>query len=101
MILIAGGDGKGADFTPLIDPLAAHVSEVITLGKDGDKIAKLAQKVNKVTSLLAAVKKAKVIAKTGDVVLLSPACASLDMFKDFSDRGEQFIAAVTKGTGAS
>jgi len=101
LILIAGGDGKGADFTPLISPLVAHVNHVITLGKDGDKIAELTQNTNKVTNLLAAVQKAKAIAKTGDIVLLSPACASLDMFKNFVDRGEQFIAAVAKVTEAS
>ncbi len=101
LILIAGGDGKGADFTPLIKPLAVHVNHVITLGKDGDKIAKLTQNAHKVTSLLAAVQKAKALAKAGDIVLLSPACASLDMFKNFGDRGEQFIAAVAKVTEAS
>ncbi|PHR84546.1 MAG: UDP-N-acetylmuramoyl-L-alanine--D-glutamate ligase [Colwellia sp.] len=101
LILIAGGDGKGADFSPLIKPLIAHVNQVITLGKDGDKIAKLSSSVNKVTSLFTAVQQAQAIAKTGDVVLLSPACASLDMFKNFSDRGEQFIAAVAKVTEAS
>jgi len=106
LILIAGGDGKDADFSPLIKPLKAHVDQVITLGKDGDKIAQLfhtvkSQTDNKVTSLFAAVQKAKEIAKTGDIVLLSPACASLDMFKNFADRGEQFIAAVAKVTEAS
>jgi len=101
LILIAGGDGKGADFTPLVEPLAENVSQVITLGKDGDKIAKLAQSDNKVTSLFAAVQKAQAMAKAGDIVLLSPACASLDMFKNFADRGEQFIADVAKVAGAS
>jgi UDP-N-acetylmuramoylalanine--D-glutamate ligase len=100
LILIAGGDGKGADFAPLIKPFSEHVNNVITLGKDGDKIAKLTQNAIKVTSLFAAVQKAKAIAKSGDIVLLSPACASLDMFKNFSDRGEQFIAAVTEITEA-
>ncbi|WP_114324764.1 UDP-N-acetylmuramoyl-L-alanine--D-glutamate ligase [Candidatus Colwellia aromaticivorans] len=101
LILIAGGDGKGADFTPLTEPLTMHVSQVITLGKDGDKIAELVQSANKVTSLFTAVQTAKSVAKTGDIVLLSPACASLDMFKNFGDRGEQFIAAVAKVTEAS
>ena len=101
LILIAGGDGKGADFAPLIKPFSEHVNHVITLGKDGDKIAELTQNANKVTSLFAAVQKAKAIAKLGDIVLLSPACASLDMFKNFSDRGEQFIAAVAEITEAS
>jgi len=101
LILIAGGDGKGADFTPLTEPLTAHVSQVITLGKDGDRIAQVAPRANKVTSLLTAVQKAKSMAKAGDIVLLSPACASLDMFKNFGDRGEQFIVAVEKVSGVS
>lgn len=101
LILIAGGDGKGADFTPLTKPLVEHVHQVITLGKDGDKIAALVTDANKVTSLLSAVKEAKSIAKSGDIVLLSPACASLDMFKNFNDRGEQFITAISKVREAS
>lgn len=99
LLLIAGGDGKGADFTPMITPLTEHVSQLITLGKDGDKIAKVAEgvtKTNKVTSLFEAVQVAKANANEGDIVLLSPACASLDMFKNFADRGEQFMAAVTQ-----
>ncbi len=90
---------KGADFTPLKQPLSSHVSHVITLGKDGDKIADLisdVNHVNKVSSLIEAVQVAKAKANKGDTVLLSPACASLDMFKNFVDRGEQFMAAVTE-----
>ncbi|MBL4942379.1 MAG: UDP-N-acetylmuramoyl-L-alanine--D-glutamate ligase [Colwellia sp.] len=101
LILIAGGDGKGADFSPLNEPLSQHVSELITLGKDGDKIAELVTNANKVTNLNEAVQVAKMRAKTGDIVLLSPACASLDMFKNFSDRGEQFIVAVAQLAEAS
>ncbi len=101
LILIAGGDGKGADFTPLIKPLTQHVSQVITLGKDGDKIGALVENSCKVVSLIEAVQVAKTIANTGDIVLLSPACASLDMFKNFSERGEQFITAITQLSEAS
>tara|TARA_R110001592_G_scaffold3334_7_gene18596 strand:- start:1876 stop:3390 length:1515 start_codon:yes stop_codon:yes gene_type:complete len=110
LILIAGGDGKGADFTPLAKPFAQYVSHVITLGKDGDKIAELVgsisnasntNNVSKVTSLIEAVQVAKANANKGDIVLLSPACASLDMFKNFADRGNQFITAVTQLTEAS
>jgi UDP-N-acetylmuramoylalanine--D-glutamate ligase len=99
LILIAGGDGKGADFSPLIEPLSQYVSHVITLGKDGDGIARLVPNqtnVSKVTTLIEAVKMAKEHAKEGDIVLLSPSCASIDMFKNFSDRGEQFMVAVTQ-----
>lgn len=104
LILIAGGDGKGADFTLLAKPLAQFVSHVITLGKDGNKIAEVvneAIKVSQVSSLTEAVQVAKARANKGDVVLLSPACASLDMFKNFIDRGEQFMAAVTQQREAS
>lgn len=103
LILIAGGDGKGADFTPLAQPLTQFVSHVITFGKDGNKIAELvneANKVSQVSNLTEAVQVAKAKANKGDVVLLSPACASLDMFKNFVDRGEQFMAAVTQQKGA-
>ncbi len=101
LILIAGGDGKGADFSPLAKPLAQQVSQVITLGKDGDKIAQLSGETGKsqqVSDLNAAVALAQTYAKVGDIVLLSPACASLDMFKNFAERGEQFIAAVERLT---
>lgn len=104
LLLIAGGDGKNADFTPMAKSLAEHVSQLITLGKDGDKIAKLAEGVtntHKVTSLIEAVQVAKACAKEGDIVLLSPACASLDMFKNYVERGEQFMAAVTQLSEAS
>jgi UDP-N-acetylmuramoylalanine--D-glutamate ligase len=101
LILIAGGDGKGADFSPLAKALAQHVSQVITLGKDGNKIAKLAVGSSRTNSLNEAVQVAKANAQSGDIVLLSPACASLDMFKNFSDRGEQFVSAVTQLSEAS
>lgn len=101
LILIAGGDGKGADFTPLISAFKKHVSKVITLGKDGDKIAKLAGNATKVSGLVEAVAVAKSIAMEGDIILLSPACASLDMFRNFSERGDQFMHAVTQLAEAS
>lgn len=97
LILIAGGESKGADFTPLIESLEQHVFKVITLGKDGDKIEKLANKVTstqQVEDLHSAVKAAKSIATSGDIVLLSPACASIDMFQNFAKRGEAFISAI-------
>ena len=98
LILIAGGDGKGADFKPLIHTFEQQVNQVITLGKDGDEIAALAKNSTKVSNLLQAVKLAKQNAKTGDIVLLSPACASIDMFKNFAQRGEQFMTAVKELT---
>jgi UDP-N-acetylmuramoylalanine--D-glutamate ligase len=98
LYLIAGGDGKGADFSPLQAVIAQHVAHVYTLGKDGDKIAMLAKagrvKTSKVTSIEAAVNDLNIKVNAGDVVLLSPACASLDMFKSFTHRGDTFVAAV-------
>jgi UDP-N-acetylmuramoylalanine--D-glutamate ligase len=95
LILIAGGDGKGSDFTPLTAALSNNVYQLITLGKDGAKLANLVNNSITVDSLQAAVLEAKMIAKAGDMVLLSPACASLDMFKNYQQRGEVFMAAVT------
>ncbi|MEO9495342.1 MAG: UDP-N-acetylmuramoyl-L-alanine--D-glutamate ligase, partial [Vibrio splendidus] len=94
LILIAGGDGKGADFSPLKDMLAEHIDLLYTLGKDGDKIAQLAENSIKVKTIEEAVQLASVEAKAGDMVLLSPACASLDMFKNFVERGQVFVRAV-------
>jgi UDP-N-acetylmuramoylalanine--D-glutamate ligase len=109
LILIAGGDGKGADFSPLKTLLNNDVSQVITLGKDGGEIANLIDspiqgksiEVNstqgnaiEVNTLIEAVQQARSLANAGDMVLLSPACASIDMFKNFVARGEQFVAAV-------
>jgi len=94
LYLIAGGDGKGADFSPLQSVIAEHVGKVYTLGKDGDEIAALTNNAIKVNSLKAAVSHVNEYAKAGDVVLLSPACASIDMFKNFAERGNVFIKAV-------
>jgi len=102
IILIAGGDGKGADFAPLVDSIAKHVSQVITLGKDGDEIAEFviatssSTDVYQVNKLSEAVNQAAAIARANDIVLLSPACASIDMFKNFAQRGEKFMAAIAK-----
>lgn len=94
LILIAGGDGKGADFSELKPLFEQHVAHLITLGKDGNEIADLSNNAIPVNSIQDAVSKAKELTSEGDMVLLSPACASIDMFKNFMIRGEQFIAAV-------
>jgi len=108
LILIAGGDGKGADFTTLAQPFAEHVSHVITLGKDGDDISNVALQnidaqqnntTTRVKDLSSAVAIAQQLAVAGDIVLLSPACASIDMFKNFAERGQQFIASVNSVVG--
>lgn len=97
IVLIAGGQGKGADFQELAQPIADFVRSIVLIGEDADKMeAELGNVVPTVraSSLEGAVVIAKTQAKPGDVVLLSPACASLDMFRDFNHRGEVFKASV-------
>jgi UDP-N-acetylmuramoylalanine--D-glutamate ligase len=97
VILIAGGDGKGAEFNDLRDPVAANCRAVILMGRDSDKIGAAigdAVPLIRATSLVDAVAQCRAAAQPGDVVLLSPACASFDMFKNYEDRGHQFVRAV-------
>jgi UDP-N-acetylmuramoylalanine--D-glutamate ligase len=97
VILIAGGLDKGSDFGPLYDLFKKNVKLLILIGKAADKMAKaLGTATETVVSktLDDAVRLASKRASRGDVVLLSPACASFDMFKDFEDRGRQFKEAV-------
>ncbi len=97
IILIAGGEGKGADFSPLKTTAKNHVKFLVTIGKDGPLLAEtLAEVVEHAAapSMPEAVRLAHARAGAGDIVLLSPACASLDMFKDYTDRGRCFIDAV-------
>ncbi|SHH98659.1 UDP-N-acetylmuramoyl-L-alanine--D-glutamate ligase [Ferrimonas marina] len=93
LLLIAGGDAKGADLTELA-PTLAKVDQLITLGQDGPALAALKPGAEQVATLQSAVALAASEARPGDLVLLSPACASLDMFRNFVERGEQFAAAV-------
>ena len=98
LLLIAGGDGKGADFSALREPVAAHCRAVLLLGRDAELLANtLADSgvpLIRVATLEDAVQRAAELAQAGDAVLLSPACASLDMFKNFEQRGQLFAAAV-------
>jgi UDP-N-acetylmuramoylalanine--D-glutamate ligase len=96
IVLIAGGDAKNADLASLRDPVSKYVRTVVTLGKDAGAVeaAVAGTATMRVDSLRDAVRQARSIARIGDLVLLSPACASLDMFKNFEDRGRQFAAAV-------
>ncbi|SDH53908.1 UDP-N-acetylmuramoylalanine--D-glutamate ligase [Pseudomonas flavescens] len=97
LVLIAGGDGKGADFSSLGKPVAAHCRAVVLLGRDAERLAAVLEAVVdivRVDSLQAAVEQAAALAQRGDAVLLSPACASLDMFKNFEERGRLFAQAV-------
>jgi len=98
VVLIAGGEGKGADFTPLAAALARFAKAVVLLGRDGPLIdaalGDMAIERRRAASLGEAVALAAALAKAGDTVLLSPACASFDMFNDYEQRGEAFRAAV-------
>jgi len=97
LVLVAGGDGKGADFSALRAPVAAHCRAVVLLGRDAERLAQaLGDSVPliRVGSLDEAVQQGAALAQPGDAVLLSPACASLDMFKNFEERGRLFAQAV-------
>lgn len=102
LLLIAGGDGKGADFAPLCTSVARYCRAVVLLGRDAGLIAAALQgddgqpvvPLTRVDSLEDAVRRCAELAQAGDVVLLSPACASLDMFKNFEQRGRRFANAV-------
>ena len=101
LILIAGGDGKGADFAELREPVGRYVKALVVLGKDGPRLqAELADVVPiyAAAGMAAAVARAVMLAAPGDTVLLSPACASLDMFENFAERGERFREAVLERT---
>jgi len=97
LFLIAGGDGKGADFSPLADSVKGRVAELVLFGRDRNIIATAvgnAAPVVLVETMAAAVDYLKQQVKSGDVVLFSPACASFDQFRNYEDRGYQFMAAV-------
>jgi UDP-N-acetylmuramoylalanine--D-glutamate ligase len=97
VILIAGGKDKGGDFAPLRPLVAARVKTLLLLGQARDAIRTQlagACPMEDVSTLDAAVRRAAEIATAGDTVLLSPACASFDMFRDFEHRGEVFRDAV-------
>lgn len=100
LILIAGGDAKGADLSPLKTTLEM-VDTLITLGQDGPHIAALKAGAIEVESLQQAVIRAANEAGRDSLVLLSPACASLDMFKDYKQRGDIFTASVEALNGSS
>lgn len=93
LILIAGGVGKGADFTPLRESITQHVRSIVLIGRDAhllEQAFKDTVPMQHAVDLAAAVQLAKQQAQVEDAVLLSPACASLDMFRNFEERGEIF-----------
>jgi len=95
--LIAGGDGKGQDFSPLREPTLRFVKGAFLIGKDAELIAEILNEQVPCTisgSLKAAVQSAYAQALSGDMVLLSPACASFDQFRDYVQRAEVFVSEV-------
>jgi UDP-N-acetylmuramoylalanine--D-glutamate ligase len=98
IVVILGGLGKGQDFAPLAAPVARHVRAAVLIGQDGPQIREALSdcgvQLLDATTMQDAVGKAAGLAHAGDAVLLSPACASMDMFKDYADRAEQFVQAV-------
>ncbi len=96
IVLIAGGVGKGADFSFLAEPIEKFCKSVVLIGESSKEIAKhLPDQVTSFSNGLEdAIMKAKALSSSGDTVLLSPACASFDMFESFEDRGNQFCKIV-------
>jgi UDP-N-acetylmuramoylalanine--D-glutamate ligase len=97
VVLIAGGQGKGADFTSLREVVKEKSRAVVLMGEDASKIESALAGVVPVTcvkDMEGAVNKARALSMSGDVVLLSPACASFDMYAGFGARGDAFISAV-------
>jgi UDP-N-acetylmuramoylalanine--D-glutamate ligase len=99
IVLIAGGDGKGADFSPLAQIAKDYVRAAVLIGRDAPLIRKVLQEViplEEANDMESAVNAAAIFAQAGDIVLLSPACASLDMYQDYRARGDAFRSAVLK-----
>ncbi|KVL35741.1 UDP-N-acetylmuramoyl-L-alanine--D-glutamate ligase [Burkholderia sp. MSMB1835] len=98
IVLIAGGDGKGQDFAPLVAPVARWCRAVMLIGRDApairDTLAETGVPLADHATLEGAVRAAADLAEPGDAVLLSPACASLDMFRNYAHRAEVFRTAV-------
>jgi UDP-N-acetylmuramoylalanine--D-glutamate ligase len=97
LVMIAGGLGKGQDFAPLREAFRGKVRSTMLIGKDAAAIAAVLQDVcptQILGSMQEAVSAAAGAARPGDTVLLSPACASMDMFRDYGHRGDVFAAAV-------
>ncbi|WP_426208092.1 UDP-N-acetylmuramoyl-L-alanine--D-glutamate ligase [Massilia sp. TWP1-3-3] len=98
IVLIAGGDGKGQDFSPLAEPCSRYVRAIVLIGRDAPKLRAAIEEAGvdmfDCATLPEAVEKAASLALTGDAVLLSPACASMDMFTNYAHRAQVFCGAV-------
>jgi UDP-N-acetylmuramoylalanine--D-glutamate ligase len=97
IVLIAGGKSKNTDFTELGRVIDERAKGLIVIGEAADEIAAHVYRtpIEHADSMQDAVQRATSLARAGDAVLLSPACASFDMFESAEDRGERFIAAVS------
>jgi UDP-N-acetylmuramoylalanine--D-glutamate ligase len=99
VILIGGGLGKGLDFSPLAEASRDRVKRAILIGDAREPLGRVLERVTEVEtadSMGQAVERAMTAADPGDVVLLSPSCASFDMFQNFEDRGDHFRAEVER-----
>lgn len=97
VVLIAGGDGKGQDFGDLRAAFVGKVRHAVLIGRDGPRLAAVLEGIcttERAADMVSAVAAARAAARPGDTVLLSPACASLDMFRDYAHRGDEFATAV-------
>lgn len=98
VVLIAGGEGKGQDFSPLKAALERHGRALVTIGRDGPLIEQAVRGVSipvvSAVDMVDAVRRSAQLAQSGDVVLMSPACASFDMFRNYLHRAEVFMSAV-------
>jgi len=103
VVLIAGGEGKGQDFAPLSAAVEGRARAVVLIGRDADAIARALAgsgvRIARAEAMDDAVRQARAAARPGDAVLLSPACASLDMFRNYAHRGDEFVAAVRRLAG--
>ena len=100
VVVILGGDGKGQDFAPLRDPVSRYVRGVVLIGRDASRIREALQDsgvpVEDAIDMHAAVVQASGMARVGDAVLMSPACASFDMFDNYGHRAQVFCDAVAE-----
>ena len=98
LVVILGGDGKGQDFAPLVEPITRYARAVVLIGRDAPALREVLQHsgvaLHDAATLEAAVQQCQGLAHAGDAVLLSPACASMDMFRNYGHRAEVFVQAV-------
>ena len=98
VVVILGGDGKGQDFSPLVEPVSRFARAVVLIGRDApvirEALSMASMPVRDAKDMVDAVQQATAQAQSGDAVLMSPACASFDMFKDYEHRARVFVQAV-------